>query len=165
MSKRFGRNQKRALTAEIARLEQAATMANGLVAHQRSTIDRQDESLRRVAGLLGPYFIGLPAKTARASAIPRKWQIPSIDTLATAATVGEQIQTLRVHSLELIEARSFVDKLSDRVHIKVETPLGAVAYGFTESCFDGMPPSEAAHYLGQKMAQCLLSQRALEGRE
>lgn len=161
MSRRFGRNQKRALIKQAEQLRDALAMSNGLTADQRATISLQDESLRRVADLLGPYFAGLPPRNMPAREIPREWRIPGTPR-ATAATVYEQIDTLRVHTLKFIDAESFVDKLSGRMHIKVETPLGVVAYGFTESCFDGMPPSEAAYYLGKQMAQHLLSKRVLE---
>lgn len=78
MSRRFGRNQKRAARERIANLDEALSMTSALLARVVDQRNRLRGELNDVIEALGPDFIGLSAREAVMRAAPEdeEWQVP-----------------------------------------------------------------------------------------
>jgi hypothetical protein len=165
MSKRFGRNQRRAMREAMdSQSEQLAFMQrqrDGAIANQR----QMREALNRVARVLGPHFFGLPAVRQVVGRIEREYRIPQAQVLNFLQP--NDMAGLVEHSvtvLQSMEMRGTVDKLRGAVHMRLYSQAGDVAYGISDSALacatiDDLTP-EIAHILAAELRR-LVTERTL----
>lgn len=133
MSKRFGRNQKRAmreaLESKTFSLEDMRKQRDNVIANQRP----MREALDRVARVLGPHFFGLPAVQRVVSNIARSYRVDMGQAIsfATPSDLASMVQTSVSH-LDTVQCRAKVDELRGQAHIRLSTPTGDMAYAISE---------------------------------
>lgn len=164
MSKRFGRNRRRAMEARISQLEDAHKMDRALQAHMRGTLDRQNSTIQRVQRILGDYFIALEPRTLRTDAhnirVPKPIEMANVEMLSGTTMCEVLDRNLTV--LERVDFRTHRDALTAKMHIRVATPLGTAGYAFSDGAFQYMPKQDAIRHLSGELARCLLSDSELK---
>lgn len=160
MSKRFGRNQKRAMREALDnQAQQLAFMQrqrDGAIANQRPLRD----ALNRVARVLGPHFFGLPAVSQVVSRIEREYRIPRVQAIKLvpaddmAALVDYAITTL-----ECTKIGSNMDHFRGMMHLRLQTSAGDLSYGISDSALqcasiEDLTP-EIAHMLAAELRRCV----------
>lgn len=163
MSKRFGRNQKRALKARIAELE----TDNERWQHRYDVLQELGERNRRIVNdtalVLGDHFLTLDPKTV---------ELKHIDQLAYGWRVGVQKgplpwswnpeshvstdQFLEV-ALPILHGSVIADQLQHRMHFRLTYNGHAVGYAMDESAFQKAPRDLVIRNVSAAMAEQLVS--------
>lgn len=155
MSKRFGRNQRRALSAQVAELADKAAyetdraeryiesdrMNRELLSHNAAKVEELTQALRDIAEVLGPHFYGLPAVIHTIDQIypGYRYRLPKPLTLAEVMPLSSrdlcELVTHAVYELQAISATVRRDKIMGDVHVLLETPDGRKAYAVSQSAW------------------------------
>ena len=155
MSKRFGRNQRRALSAQVAELAEKASyeaskadryieadrMNRGLLGHQSGQVENLKQALRDVADALGKNFYGLPAVVQEIDRMypGQRIRMPKPLTSAELMPLSSdqlcELVTCAVYELESISATVKRDQIMGDVHVLLETPDGRKAYAVSQSAW------------------------------
>lgn len=156
MSKRFGRNQRRKLRAEMEVIKTELSRA-----HERARQDHlRDEALELTAQVLGRNFPTLPTQTMRirGEMLPRipVYRDPMRTTRDNAMYVMEALDLIQ---LEPIKAQSVIDRLRSQMMLYVEYPGGEVALGLSRGAFTHWPVEQAAHQVAQHLTHSLMRQQ------
>lgn len=142
MSKRFGRNQKRAFRAQIDQYAKSLEMDRALLSRQRSQIDSLNSALRDVARELGEHFYGLPVVRRSVEQINHNYRIPAqIPGKALEFLQGDELCYLvssAAHHLSFMTSQIERDQITGSVHILLETPDGRQAYGLSMTAWESM---------------------------
>lgn len=166
MSKRFGRNQKRAMRAALVEAGIAAEKAQAECTAVNNYIRPMRQALDNVARVLGKHFVGLPPVERHVQAIQNRYrinQVRDIHDLSTFISNSEMAHMVNtaMHYLELEvgSMRSVVDGLRGMVHMRFRVGDREVAYGLSMSAIESlntrdweqeliqMVASEMAHYI------------------
>lgn len=153
MSKRYGRNQKRAaretiasLQASTAQLNEGLLMQQGIGAHMRSKIETMQSALDDVARGLGQYFYGLPPVKLRIEEHQDRFRMPKpIPASELMFRDTDQISSLvssAVYDLQLIKSEVARDKITGAVHVQLETPSGRKFYALSGSAWESIRNDE-----------------------
>jgi hypothetical protein len=169
VSRRFGRNQKRALlallaqskteTQECKRLIRLADDALSLVeSHNR----RLRMAVERVSEVLGRHFYALDPVVVEVGYGPKEYRMPMIDRVpVTLRPNDEVINSVMsdIHTLDIYSAELKTDHLRLQTHVYLKTPKGELAYAMTREAFDSVPTSEMAARLAEVLARELMQYR------
>ncbi len=161
MSKRFGRNQRRKLRAELAHvLEQEAKLST-LMAKLSRDNDELRETINLTERVLGKYFVTLPPKTVDISYAERLeyLELPLPDKPSTVLypedRSGLLMEKIRAVTTAIMRGDTWVDDLMGKIHIKFYSQAGEVRYCFAKDAFRYVPPERVATYIAQNMAEHL----------
>jgi hypothetical protein len=172
MSKRFGRNQKRALTAkmqqaqgEASRFEEAYTLNKALSDRQGRQLRSLEHSMDRVARILGDRFYGLPPISQRVQNLRDSMRIPkqrSVLPFMPNEDVAEML-VFAVEELQSISASVQLETMREMIHIYLETPDGRKAYALSRRAWHEMKGDRehmAEHFgrlIGNELAHFIAS--------
>lgn len=147
MSKRFGRNQKRAMRELIefnaktaANLSESLLMEQGLKAHIRDKLDEANEILADVARILGRNFAGLKPEVREISEQQREYPyrmhppIPT-DFAQFNSDAAPELVSYQLYELEHIYPKIVRDRITEAVHIHLQTPDGRKSYAVSASAW------------------------------
>lgn len=131
-------------TETAAKFAQARELDHSLVRYQGDQIDQLKRQLVDVAKALGDSFYGLPAPTVKAEEWERNCpyrmsRSPSLDSLCYLPT--EHLCSMvegSIHELSHIQARIKRDRITDAVHVWLETPDGVRSYALSPGAWDQM---------------------------
>lgn len=153
MSKRFGRNQKRAMRELLANaeskassLEEGISQANILSRHLRQKLDHAQDVIREVAYVLGDTFIALPVRTSSVQMLMDRYRVPAIRDMPSLREAmyshgaAEQCVSMMVHELQGNQLKTTRDHLRGMIHVAYLTPKGDRHYAISESAWYGIPP-------------------------
>lgn len=173
MSKRFGRNQKRALVAQLAQTTSDKGVLQRMVEGTQATNRQQQKDLRglqtnliialealdTVRARLGRYFAGLPPTVLEVEHIPKYVTLPVPSGLGTA-DIGSHVAEIvdvasMVERLSAVECGAWTNDLLAQMHVIFKTPLGDVAYSFNHRTFQGEPKTRVINTLAERMAEYL----------
>lgn len=168
MSKRFGRNQKRTLTAkmqdaqiEARRFEEAYAMSKALSEHQGRQLHALENSMGRVAGILGDRFYGLPPIKQRVDDLRQSMRIPkkqrSVLTFVPNEEFAEML-TFAVEELQSVTASVQLEAMRGMIHINLETPDGRKAYALSLSAWHQMKGDR--EYMAERFSRLIGSELA-----
>jgi hypothetical protein len=155
--KRFGRNQKRAMRAQVDELTVKLKAANELEALLRHNMRINQEAVEATAAILGRHFAGLSPETMQVDEIRDGYRMPShrqADAFDPYASAGELVMADLIY-LETNEARLQVNEISDAMHLRYETPMGDVAYALSAKAWHLMPDRELHQRLHHEIARDL----------
>lgn len=178
MSKRFGRNQKRRMRSEIARLEVeklsiqdrsdeleernanleiAHIMDSELLKSMSHNLSEMRKAMSTFESVVGPYFIGLPPKVNRVDKIHDVYHIPSTTRFSTKVWDSRDISELsfKVHSLETTMLDAEYKELLGRMHIRLNGPAGDYAYATTTEALMMIPKSDLIERLSKEFATAM----------
>lgn len=157
MSKRYGRNQKRAAAAKLADLQHALDMNNGLHSHMRRRLDNYEATIKTVVRVLGPHFYGLPVVKREVDTIRHNYQMPKIDQEQAFSMMGADIQLSLVrhsiNTLDVMTCSTKFDKLKESVHIVLQTPDGKIGYAISESALNQAQYDDVLPHIIQMIAK------------
>lgn len=168
MSKRFGRNQRRKLRAELAHvLEREAKLSTSYWREQElmAKLSRDNDELRETINLtervLGKHFVTLPPKTVDISYAERLEYL-ELSLPDKPSTViypedrsGLLMEKIRAVTAAIMRGETWVDDLVGKMHIKFYSPTGEVRYCFAKDAFRYVPPERVATYITHNMAEHL----------
>lgn len=136
MSKRFGRNQKRAMRATI--LEQATELrsADKRISELKNAQRPMREALDEAVRVLGPNFIGLPVTARQVDVIAHNYRVPAhvaMQNYLPMVSNGEvaSLVSCAVYELENHRVDGALDKLRNQVHFYLQTGRGECAYSIS----------------------------------
>ena len=165
MSKRFGRNQRRALRQQLEQEQQRAQqLAGNLEYISRSSSGERAELLRvlrNVADTLGEHFAALPAQVRKSTGLPdvifeRGRSISrSMSPHGMISAVSEMIEIIELHR---IDASSNIDMLRGAICVHLKTPAGRSACYISRETFRALP----RHVLVDQVSRQLVDQIAQE---
>lgn len=161
MSKRFGRNQKRALKQVIADVSAAHMLDCELIKKQRQLIDQQHNTLEDIAEIFGEHFIGLEPASTTTSSLSGEIRVYRRSTMAVfpPGSMCDAISNslARIDAMKTTKVRAWIDDMDRRQHVRVVTPGGEVAYAYTEGAFDGLPRHIVLRKIATAMAEHLIT--------
>lgn len=142
MSKRFGRNQRRALREEVNKYATAHEMDRALLGIQRQQIKTLTAAMRTVAGELGEHFFGLPPVQRAVDRVFDIYRLPKpIAAEALMFIEGAELCALvehAVYNLSMVAASVDRDRITGSVHIMLETPDGKRFYAVSGSAWESL---------------------------
>lgn len=165
MSKRFGRNQRRKLQAQIAEVRDAHSLDRALISYQRESLRRVEQTLERIRQMFGKHFSGLDAVTLPlcTGKVPPSINVIDLGARDLAATLDYNLAKLNYHSLTCSQVKLRIDEMTGQRHVRVATAAGEVAYAFSPTAFRGMPQGEIIQILATSMAQHLATSPEMRG--
>jgi hypothetical protein len=148
MSKRFGRNQKRQMREQIAfhaktaeNLSESLLMAQGLTDHISGKLSEANEILGDVAMVLGRNFVGLKPEVRDIDPQQREYPYrmqPPIQPMDFSTLHADEVPKLvsfQLYELEHVYPKIVRDRISEAVHIYLQTPDGRKSYAVSGSAW------------------------------
>lgn len=182
MSKRFGRNQKRALRAEVEINHQALVIATRRAGDLEDTNHDMKRQLRGALDhvyqletciadtrqVLGEFFVTLPPVTKPlregvdvlhlAHSQPRD----RYDRMMYGNCLEVMEMTQRFESLEAIrtDIQPRFDEVRGMMHIRFKTAAGMLSYAFSPNSFKGMKRERVAELIADGLRSYMLENRS-----
>jgi|GEM_PF-6876113 hypothetical protein len=159
MSRRYGRNQKRAHRQRIVELEEAYTRERHLLAYLRNQLDGLRAEIEDAKRELGANFIAFRPQTVRDPGV--QYGSFRMDYLADPRRCLDvdlsklSLTSLVFHVLELNAVRERSAAAHDRLHINVALADGRVRYSITESALAAISDERLVRELTKSLAQQL----------
>lgn len=167
MSKRFGRNQKRAMREEISALQMARQMDAGLLRNMRSDMACAEGALRRVEELLGPHTAALPPKRIKTDVEPQSdgsSYFTAYRQYQTARYWDSPPQDMRVLGTRVTRMCSVLSRLkeADRpdfgVHFFASFNGANAAYAASDEAIKSMRRADLAQHISESIAHHIVNQ-------
>ena len=162
MSRRYGRNQKRAHRQRIAELEEAYTREQHLLAYNRNQLNALRAEVEDAKRELGRYHIAFqPPVVSQPEVHDRRFRMPVYEDLAPSMEHNFHTMSLTsivFHVLELNATRERHAAQGDLLHINVALASGHVRYAITEQALACI----SNHRLIQEVSASLAQQLAVE---
>lgn len=157
MSKRYGRNQKRAARERIVELQRALDMQTGVAVYTRNKMNNYEETINRVAKVLGPNFYGLPAVKREVDMVRRFFRMPSADSASAFVMMqpDKKADLVRyaVNNLEVLMCTSDMDYLRDTVHLMLHGQDGNIGYAISRNAMEMATVEDVIPYFTQLVAR------------
>lgn len=171
MSRRFGRNQKRKMRAEMAHVLEREKKLNESYWREQDLmvkLSRDNDQLRETINLteqvLGEYFVTLPLKTVEDNHDLHQCMghvmLPLPDRPSVMFNPDEDRSVFLMKKISAVRAAvmrgdAWVDDLTGKMHIRFLSPAGDVAYAFGPKAFNHVPRERVISYLAKNMADFL----------
>jgi hypothetical protein len=159
MTKRFGRNQKRAMRAEQERLTNQVDhwKKEKRLADQLGQANR--ETLRDVSRILGQHFIGLPPVVRMVTHMQHNYRIPEMQLpqlleRAPDPTQQEMVaELLHIIECQPMKLRTQIDDIRRQIHFRLRTPDGELGYALSDQAWAEMRNDRrVVEYLAEMVA-------------
>lgn len=175
MSKRFGRNQKRAMVAQLEEKASAIGALQEMAAGNRRQIQSMhdhvfqlEDAIRHTRDVLGEFFITLPPMTKElqqgvdALDIPISKPRDYYDRMPFGSCAELHHQVARFESLEAIrhDIQQDFEDLRGMMHIRFRTGAGLMSYAFNERSFRGIKRERAAAIIASGLRNYMLQNRS-----
>lgn len=152
--KRFGRNQKRAMRAQVDALAANLAAAKETEALLRYNMRTNQDAVEATAAILGRHFAGLSPEAWQVDQIRDVYQMPPHRPAADFdphVCAGELVMMDLIY-LETNEAQLQLNEISDAIHMRYKTPMGDVAYALSAKAWMMMPDRELVERLRHEIA-------------
>jgi len=167
MSRRFGRNQKRAMRSALEEFGAQIGKQLDTISSLHQQMYTNEQALRLVARVLGDDFVALHPRTVHVASLDRPYYpFPprsNVDDFIDFALPGELASAVAYSVLEIEPNRSKVVYYEEQMRFHFVTPAGDVAYGMTRQAWDRMPLDAQERMLrgeiAASMAQHLLKSK------
>lgn len=168
MSRRFGRNQKRRMRAEIQALQEAHVREAGLLRHMSNRLSDLRAVMADVVRVVGPHFIALEPEIMEQILPPNGYlRMPvreRMNEMLLRYEHGEaEAQVLRFVNMLVYHAASWADDMRHMQHFAIVSPKGEVAYAVSETALQSAPPEILARNIVQALGK-EIEQRITRGR-
>jgi len=163
MSKRYGRNQKRAARKQIEELRHGIDMANGLASHIRHKLDEARQIVADCTRVVGNNFIAMPPDSVEVRSLDRlmpSWRfaatkpLPSFGSIDDIAEMAHFID-IAGDVLRLNTGNSDIDMAK---HIKFTLGNKCVGYAITQQAMQLMPKDMLVSKISREMAEMMVSE-------
>lgn len=144
MSKRFGRNQKRAMRKQIQELDQQIKHKNYEIGSIKMDLHQANRIVDMTAKVLGHAFISLPVKTTEVEEILSRFEYAGQSPfLGWPGRYSEgPARNAVFHSLcylETYQGDIYTDEIRNFVHMRYRSESGAVGYGISNDALNRLP--------------------------
>ena len=155
MSRRFGRNQKRAMRSALA--EFGAQIGHQLktISSLREQMHSNEQALRLVASILGNDFVGLEPRTLHVDSLDHPHYQPPrmpLERLMDLAGPGELADAVACSVLEIEPNLARVAYYEEQIRFEFVTPGGDVTYGMSRQAWERMPSADQERMLRGEIA-------------
>lgn len=160
MSKRFGRQQKRKMRAEIARLQASMENQSQSIELLRRSGRSMRDALEVTAAVLGEHFVGLPAQEQCVSRLDQPYKMPDRSyglpaTLDMSSNIDlSEAVSFSVRRLDVMRADAITD-LQGAVHVRLTTPAGDYGYAVDPMVIHRMPKWALIQHFSGEFARLL----------
>lgn len=163
MSRRFGRQQKRKLLAQVAELGQKLSAAERVGASQALELSRQDQAIQAAREVLGEYWSALPVKVREISRVDEELQLPipqpfpcSYGYRGNAASLEDSVRFFNFHTAKFDIRR---DQFTGEGILRMRVGRSwMVCFAMTRGAFRRQTPERAARCIAESLAWCLVEQ-------
>ena len=161
MSRRFGRNQKRAMRAQIAVLEQRVNdfqfhtqQLEALMQIKNQKISELETVTERTAQVLGDHFATLPLKTQELTGIPNLFKVSIFKPhLHRYAEINEAVlDALEYINMDTHQTFVRIDELRGMVHMRCRSIGGDVAYALSDQAYRKLSEAHLVDLISQQIA-------------
>jgi len=157
MSKRFGRNQKRAMRKQIQELDLQIKRKNHEIGSIKMDLHQANKIVDMTAKVLGHAFISLPVKTTEVEEILSRFEYAGQSPfLNWPGRYGEgPARNAVFHSLcylETYQGDIHADDIRNFVHMRYRSESGAVAYGISNEALNRLPDEQLAELFRNDIA-------------
>jgi hypothetical protein len=162
MSKRFGRNQRKQMKDQIAKLESGLSAAERIIKRTEAFGRRDRNIVEETAQVLGRHFITLSPYQEEVRALDQLaagWRVAMASQIPTAYYSNDTSpshQEVCEIVLPILRGSVEADKLRQRVHIQFTYSGRNVGYGIDLESLALLPPRVRAERIGREMALHLL---------
>lgn len=156
MSKRFGRNQKRAMRNQIQLQEKLLEQHIEHTSSLNSELRQANEVINRTADILGEHFASLPVKTKEVREIQNRYQYAIHKPVMfgnyyrqdpTMAFVDNTLGYIETHEL-----CSSIDELRHMIHMRYISESGRVVYGLSEKAWRKLSEKQLVLLIKEQIA-------------
>lgn len=160
MTKRYGRNQKRAALKRIAELERAVDYSQKRIEELEFLGRHNADILEETAAVLGNHFVTLPPATVEIQHIDRLahgWRVPVARNHRPPRGYfeGELPSSVFLEQvLPIIRGGHIVDELRKRVHFRIEYQEQNVGYAIDDISLRYLP--DAKTHIAKEMSRFLM---------
>ena len=154
MSKRFGRNQKRAMRAKMTELERAVELLKLEAEMVRSQLRNANAIIERTAQVLGDHFVTLPLKTQELTGIPNRFRVSIFKPhLHRYAEINEAVlDALEYINMDTHQTFVRIDELRGMVHMRCRSIGGDVAYALSDQAYRKLSEAHLVDLISQQIA-------------
>lgn len=142
MSRRFGRNQKRAMRNQIQLQEKLVEQHIEHISSLNHDLRQANEVINLTAEVLGEHFATLPVQTAEVKEIRERYEYPKRQTSRYSFGDMNPVISAIQYSLcyiDTYQADARIDELSGAMHMRYKSISGNVAYGVSEEAWRRLP--------------------------
>lgn len=152
MSKRFGRNQKRAMRAKIVDLERQNDVKGRKINDLHTDLHRANTVVERTAQVLGDHFITLPVQTLEVKDMLRRFQVSIFQPNRHSYVNEAVLSALEYIDMDTHQASVHADELRGTIHMRYQSISGDVAYALSDHAWRKLPEGHLTELLKQQIA-------------
>lgn len=134
MSKRFGRNQKRAMREQIKILERSVLCKNRKISELRTDLYASSIVIERTKQVLGDHFVTLPVQTTEVEDMLRRFKVSFSPRVSYSKTNSAVLDALDYIEMDTHQAGVHADELRGMIHMHYRSISGEVAYSLSRQC-------------------------------
>lgn len=135
MSRRFGRNQKRAMRAKIADLENQNELKERKTEDLRNDLRLANTVIERTAQVLGDHFATLPVQTYEVKEMQSRFQVSIFRPNREYHMQRAVMDALNTVDVDVYQASLHVDELRSMIHLRYASESGQVGYGLSQQAW------------------------------
>lgn len=152
MSRRFGRNQKRAMRAKISGLEFTSELKKELINQLETDLNQANTVIERTYQVLGAHFVTLPVKTHEVKNILKYYQVSIFQPNRSHLIQHKVMQSLDLIDIETHQSSVGVDELRGTIHMHYRSISGDVAYGLSDHAWRKLSEAQLVDLLKNQIA-------------
>lgn len=159
MTKRFGRNQKRAMRAQIATADALAAQRLQMAEYSRREAKYVRDELDEAKDIAGAMSMIFPATNTIDGGIKKPFMSIAEESRASLQDcIDNPMATLRVFDLPTLIASIEPESLSSAMHVMVQFGAGSWGYGLTWNAIKAMPERELCRRIAMHLAPIIAAE-------
>lgn len=154
MSKRFGRNQKRAMRAQIRAAEKIIEIKTQSIKDIRRHLDAANTIIERTSQVLGDHFVTLPVKTREVEEILNRFQVsifPDRAGILRSVKINQAVDYALFY-IDTHQASVRFDELQQTIHMRYSCINGDVAYALSPMAWKKLSHAHLENLIAQQVA-------------
>lgn len=162
MSRRYGRNQKRAHRAQITALAHKVDIQERQLSELRILGARNRQIVKKTAQVLGKFFVTLPPHNEvvrQMDELAPYWRLPNPTVMDPLGTIWDKDvveEALEVLELPIMDCKVARDWIGQDVHVAFTHEGKVVGYAISRRSLQELPLEIAVHEISTKMADMLI---------
>lgn len=152
MSRRFGRNQKRAMRTQIRDLQREVHLRNIRNLDLSRDLTAANTVIERTYQVLGAHFVTLPVKTREVEEIVERYQVSIFQPDRSHLIQHKVMQSLNLIDVETHQSSVRADELRGTIHMRYRSVSGDVAYGLSDHAWRKLPESHLVDLIKNQIA-------------
>jgi len=159
MTKRFGRNQKRAMRAQIASAEAVAAERLRMAEYSRREAKHVRDELDEAKDIAGALSVIFPATNTIDGGTKQSFMRIAEESRASLSDcIDTPMATLRVFDLPTLIASIEPEGLRSAMHVMVQFGGGSWGYGLTRDAIKAMPERELCRRIAMHLAPIIAAE-------